>query len=309
LESKKILIVDDELSLIEVVKDVLEEGDFRVVSANDTVSGFQKAIDSHPDLILLDVKLGTASGYELCKRIKDNPKLRFTPVIMLTGRDLLKDELEGFKAGADDYITKPFKPNLLIARIVSAIERSARDLDANALTRLPGNRRIMDEIQKRIDGKGVFSVLHLDLNDFKAFNDRYGFVRGDEAIKLTGDILDKCFSEFKARATFLGHVGGDDFVGVVDSHEVVPLCEKIISTFDAAIPRLYDEEDRQKKRIMAVDRKGNKVELPVMGLAIAVVTNKNKQFRHPGEVSFIAGDLKKWAKTHEGSNFVIDRRV
>ncbi len=307
--NKKILVIDDEQALIEIVKEILEDKGFDVFTALEAEPGFQKALEVKPDLILLDVKLGASSGYEVCRRIKDDPNLRFIPVIMLTGRDLVRDELDGFKAGADDYITKPFKPNLLMARITSAMERSARDLDANSLTHLPGNRRIIDEMQKRIDARQKFSVLYLDLNNFKAFNDRYGFIRGDDAIKLTAGIVGKQLSKFKKAATFLGHVGGDDFVAVVDTHDVNELCTNILKDFDFQIPVLYDEDDRRKKSISSVDRKGNKAEIPIMGLAIAVVTNQVKEFKHPGEISFIAGDLKKWAKSKEGSNFVVDRRA
>lgn len=309
MDSKNILVIDDEPTLIEIVKEVLEDGGFRVDCATNAEDGLKIASHFAPDLILLDVQLGETSGYDICKKIKEDPKLRFVPVIMLTGRDLMRDELAGFKAGADDYVTKPFKPSLLLARIVSAIERSNRDLDANSLTRLPGNRRIMEEIQKRIDSKAEFSVLYLDLNNFKAFNDRYGFMRGDDAIKMTAELAGKILLEFKKGGTFLGHVGGDDFVGVVDSYDVKDLCSRIIAEFDSAIPKLYDEEDRRRKKIVSVDRQGNSIEIPLMGLAIAVVTNKSKHFVHPGEVSYIAGDLKKWAKTKEGSNFVIDRRA
>ncbi len=308
-DSKRILVIDDDLSLVDLVKEILEESGFKVAFAHEAEAGLNKAVEILPDLVLLDVKLGHSSGFDVCKKIKEDSKLRHTPVIMLTGQDMPRDELAGFKAGADDYVTKPFKPSLLIARIVSAMERSARDLDANTLTYLPGNRVIMEEIRSRIEGKKKFSVLYLDLNNFKAFNDRYGFVRGDEAIKLSAEIFQKCLTQHSKTPFFLGHVGGDDFVAIVDSHDVEGLCAMIIKEFDDAILKLYDEEDRRNNKIVSIDRKGMKVEVPIMGLAIAVVTNKMKSFNHPGEISFIAGDLKKWAKVADKSNFVIDRRA
>jgi diguanylate cyclase (GGDEF)-like protein len=308
LESRKILVIDDDEHILESIQDFLEEKGFNVLTAKDGLRGLELAEKEAPQLILLDVGLPEMSGYSVCKRIREIPALRHTPIIMLTAHSLDTDELSGFKAGADDYLTKPFKPARLLARIETAIDRNMRELDANSLTHLPGNKNIIDEIQNRIIQNGEFSVLYMDLNNFKGFNDRYGFVRGDEAIKLTSEILVECFGSHKLHRTFIGHVGGDDFVGIVDSNNVDEICKTIVRKFDEAIIQLYDEEDRKRGLISSMDRKGNKVDLPLMGLAIAVVTNEHKTFRHPGEIAFIAGDLKKWAKTRSQSSYVIDRR-
>jgi diguanylate cyclase (GGDEF)-like protein len=304
----KVLVVDDDDAIANVVGDFLEEQGYTVIKASDGAQGIKAAETEKPHLILLDVGLGDMSGYDVCKKLKENPELNHTPIIMLTARDLIKDELKGLKAGADDYVTKPFKPVLLLARVQKAIERNVRDLDANSLTHLPGNRRILEAIKERIVKSKPYSVLYMDLNAFKEFNDHYGFVRGDEAIRLTSKILQKNFNQLKDPDAFLGHVGGDDFVGIVDSHDVKKLCTRIISDFDKEIPSLYDEEDRKKKSITAIDRKGHEVQVPLMGLAIAVVTNRSRMFQHPGEISFVAGDLKQWAKQKAVSTYVVDRR-
>jgi len=257
---------------------------------------------------LLDVGLPDMSGYDVCKKIRELPPTRHTPIIMFTAHTLDKDEVTGFDAGADDYIPKPFKPVKLLARITSAIGRTVRELDANALTHLPGNRAIIDEIQKKISSAAPFSVLYFDLNNFKAFNDRYGFIRGDQAIKLTAEILTRHTGEWKRSPTFVGHIGGDDFVIITAVHDPADLCESIIREFDASIAALYDEDDRARGMITSVDRRGNKIDFPIMGLAIAVVTNRQKAFSHPGEVALVAGDLKKWVKSATGSAYVVDRR-
>jgi len=303
-----VLVVDDDKEIRDSIKDFLEEKGFVVSTAADGKEGIKLAEQETPHLILLDVEMPEMNGYEVCKQIREVPALRHTPMIMLTARSLEADELSAFKAGADDYLTKPFKPAKLLARIQTAIERNIRELDANSLTHLPGNKNITDEIAARIRQNGEFAVLYFDLNHFKEFNDRYGFIRGDEAIKITSEILVESFASYKDHRTFLGHVGGDDFVGIVDSNNVVGLCESVIKKFDAAILGLYDEEDRHRGHISSVDRKGNTVELPLMGIAIAVVTNRHKTFRHPGEIAFIAGDLKKWVKTKHQSSYVVDRR-
>jgi diguanylate cyclase (GGDEF)-like protein len=308
MESKRLLIVDDEDQIRGVVADFLADEGFLVTQASSGREGLELLSRSTPDLILLDVGLPDMSGYDVCKKIREQPATRHTPVIMFTAHTLDKDEVTGFDAGADDYIPKPFKPARLLARITAAIGRTVRELDANALTHLPGNRAIIDEIQKRILAGGAFSVLYFDLNNFKAFNDRYGFIRGDQAIKLTAEILQRQATSFKEASTFTGHIGGDDFVIIVDAHDPGKLCVDIIREFDTAIPGLYDEDDRARGMITSVDRRGNKIDFPLMGIAIAVVTNRHKTFSHPGEVALIAGDLKKWVKSATGSAYVVDRR-
>jgi len=306
--SKKVLVIDDEDGIASAIKDYLEEEDYVVTVAGNGQTGLDLAIEEKPDLILLDVGLPDMNGYEVCQKIRAVPELKYTPVIMLTAYTREKDEVTGFSVGADDYVAKPFKPVALLARIQTAIGRNRRELDANSLTHLPGNMSIIQEIEARIATKGPLSVLHFDLNSFKAFNDRYGFVRGDAAIKLTAEILGKSFAGLGTGA-FLGHVGGDDFVGVLNFFEAGPVCEGIIKEFDSRIPGLYDEEDRRRRAIVSYDRRGNKVELPIMGLAIAVVTNRQKTFAHPGEIALIAGDLKKWVKSEIRSAYVVDRRT
>ncbi len=308
MDARKILIVDDEDEIRGVVAEFLEDEGFVVTQAATGKSGLAALVDLTPDLILLDVGLPDMSGYDVCKKVRALPPTRHTPIIMFTAHTLDKDEVTGFDAGANDYIPKPFKPVRLLARITAAIGRTVRELDANALTHLPGNRAIIDEIQKKIASGQAFSVLYFDLNNFKAFNDRYGFIRGDLAIKLTAKTLERNAGEWKRSPTFVGHIGGDDFVILTGVHDPMDLCDAIIREFDASIPALYDEEDRVRGMITSVDRRGNKIDFPMMGIAIAVVTNRQKNFSHPGEVALVAGDLKKWVKSATGSAYVVDRR-
>jgi PleD family two-component response regulator len=309
MDAKRILIVDDEADIRSVITDYLRDQGYAADQAASGREALEQIADTLPDLVILDVELPDMSGYEVCKRIREIPSTRYTPVIMLTAHNLEKEEIAGFNSGADDYVTKPFRPARLLARITTAIGRNVRDLDANALTHLPGNRAIIQEILKRVGAAVPFSVLYFDLNNFKAYNDRYGFVRGDQAIRMTAQVLERRVAAWDRGKTFLGHIGGDDFVAVIDDHDVGPLCEAIIRDFDATIPSLYDEPDRARGMITSVDRRGGKVDVPLMGIAIAVVTNRQKTFRHPGEVALIAGDLKKWVKSANGSAFVIDRRT
>src|ERR1044071_9241939 len=184
MAKKKVLIIDDDESLCGLLIDFLEDHGYRVITAYRGSTGLKKAKEEQPHLIVLDVDLPDLSGYDVCKKIRKVSYLQNTPVVMLTARSGEGAEVHGFESGADDYISKPFKPKGLLARIETAIGRSTKQLDANALTHLPGNQAIFKEIEERIESGEKFSVFYMDLNNFKAFNDRYGFVRGDQAIKL-----------------------------------------------------------------------------------------------------------------------------
>jgi GGDEF domain-containing protein len=218
-------------------------------------------------------------------------------------------ELIGLKAGADDYLTKPIDTARLLARLNSAIHRNIRELDASPLTHLPGNTSIAQELEKAIENKESFAVIYGDLNNFKSFNDRYGFLRGDQAIKLAA----QCFvtaveNRVGMKPAFTGHIGGDDFVAIVHPNQAEKVCEDIISLFDAKVPSLYDEEDRKRGFIAGKSRQGQPVEYPIMGIALVVVRSADREFKHPAEISAMASELKVRAKSFVKSTFVTERR-
>lgn len=248
------------------------------------------------------------SGPEVCRAIKKDLLLRHIPIIMLTGRGELSDKVKGIDAGADDYIVKPFEPSELIARLKMVMRRAEMDLDANPLTHLPGNVSIQDEIENRIKEDGPFAVCYIDLDKFKVFNDRYGFERGDRAIQETARVLIKGVQARGNKDDFIGHIGGDDYVIVTTPDKVDTLCPYIIKEFEKVAPPLYDEEDRQRGYILGKDRKGNPIQTPLLSLSIGVVTNEKRKISHVAEVAQIGAELKEYAKSLEGSNYVKERR-
>src|SRR3989344_4418302 len=179
-----ILIVDDEPDILDVLTLTLSEH-FEVFQAANGQQGLELVKTKAPDLIITDYKMPVMDGRQFCQALKKDILLQHIPVIMLTGKGEVKDKVGGIDAGADDYVVKPFEPEELLARIRMIVRRTARSLDANPLTHLPGNVSIMDEIQQRITQSRVFAVCYADLDKFKAFNDKYGFERGDEVIRQT----------------------------------------------------------------------------------------------------------------------------
>jgi diguanylate cyclase (GGDEF)-like protein len=188
------------------------------------------------------------------------------------------------------------------------LRRSARDLDANPLTRLPGNVSIINEIQGRIDKKEAFAVCYIDLDKFKVFNDKHGFEKGDEVIKNTARILINSVQEKGMPQDFIGHIGGDDFVVVTTPDKAEGLCKNIIHNFDLMVPNLYTKQDKERGYIVAKDRQEKMRKIPFLSISIGIVTNEKREIKHVAEVAEIGAELKEYAKSLFGSNYVTERR-
>ncbi len=186
-------------------------------------------------------------------------------------------------------------------------ELEEMNLDANPLTRLPGNLAIEKALLTRLQRQRRFAFCHVDLDNFKAFGDHYGYARGSEVLKMVGQILAR-LGEGERRDNFIGHIGGDDFVLICPPERVSGLCQQIIKEFDAAIPGFYDGEDRERGYIISRDRNEVVQQFSIMTMSIAVVTNERRDITSPMQVAEVAAQLKKYAKSFPKSVFVIDQR-
>jgi len=304
----KILVVDDEPDIRDVLRITLEDEKYEVYEAGngeEAIAFIQKKL---PDMVLCDYKMPRMDGREFCRLIKKDILLRHLPIIMVTGKGEITDKVDGIEAGADDYIVKPFEPKELIAHIRMLLRRTGIDLEANPLTRLPGNVSILDELSRKIAGGQLFAVCYVDLDKFKAYNDTYGFERGDNVIKETARILLLATQENGNPDDFVGHVGGDDFVVVTSLPAVDKLCSSIIEKFDKAVPSFYNEEDLKNGYIVAHDRQGAQRRFAFLSVSIGVVTNEFRKIEHVAQIGEIGAELKAYAKSLTKSNYVTDKR-
>ena len=304
----KILIVDDDPDIRDVLKLTLSEERYEILEACDGEEALKIIHDNQPDLILLDYKIPKIDGREVCRRIKKDLLLRHLPIIMVTGKGDINDKVVGMDAGADDYIVKPFEPKELMARIRMILRHTERDLEANPLTRLPGNVSILKELSRRLETKSLFAVCYVDLDKFKSYNDKYGFEHGDEVIRETARALIRSTKEFGNPDDFIGHIGGDDFVIVTTTDKADLLCQKVIINFEKMAPSFYNEKDRKKGFILAKDRKGKEQKIPILSVSIGVVTNERRIITHVAQIGEIGAELKSYAKSLERSNYVKDLR-
>ena len=308
MKKPRILIVDDDADIRDILKLTLSEEDYEVIEAADGMEGLKMAQGKSPDLVILDYKMPYLDGREVCRRLKKDILLRHLPVIMLTGKGDLVDKVKGIDAGADDYIVKPFEPAELLARARMILRRTERDLEANPLTRLPGNISIVNELQNRVEKKAPLAVGYADLDKFKSYNDKYGFEHGDEVIRETARTIITAINECGNSDDFIGHIGGDDFVFITTPDKSDKVCQKLITEFEKKVPQFYQPEDVRKGYIIAHDRKGQLQQIPFLSISIGLVTNESRLITHVAQISEIGAELKEAAKRLERSNYIKDKR-
>ena len=196
----------------------------------------------------------------------------------------------------------------LISMAEQLAKLKAMDIDTSPLTRLPGGMAIENFLHQKITSQKKIAFCLLDIDKFKSFNDRYGYARGNDVIKFTGDVIQSVVAEKIESDFFVGHIGGDDFVAVVPSDKFKEICEMIINRFDKNVVKFYDKKDIEKGYIVSKTRQGEISEFPVMSISIAVVTNKDDLSLSSVKIGELAAEIKEYAKTFERSIYLTDRR-
>src|SRR4051794_38467123 len=304
-----VLVVDDDVDIARFIEINLRLEGFDVVVAHDGNEALDIVADHLPDLALLDVMMPGLDGVEVCRRTRSDPLTASLPIIMLTAKSLSVDKVVGLTAGADDYIIKPFDTLELIARVRSTLRRNAEMRAVSPLTGLPGNHRINEEIAVRAAGDQHFAVCHVDLDNFKAFNDRYGWLRGDDVITLLAAALKAAGAEAGLPQPFIGHVGGDDFVVICSPEQVEVLTDHCVHLFDEGVRALHDPEDVAAGYISIVDRQGNERRYPIVSVSIGVAMTGRRHYADHRAIVAVATEMKVVAKRQPGSAVAIDRRT
>ena len=306
----RVLVVDDDRNLRKIISTNLELAGFTVEAASDGQEALNVIEGFQPDIVLLDLMMPYMDGYEVARRIRTlpSPALANVPIIILTAKGETEDKLRGFEAGADDYITKPFGPQELLARVRAKIRRVEVDASLSPLTRLPGNLAIESELRRRIDASEPFAVIYIDLDNFKAFNDVYGFTHGDEAIQLLARVTVDVVRRRGTQSDFVGHIGGDDFIAVTHCDRAEEIAKEIILEFDRDIRDLYSAKDLRSGFIETRDRRGALNRFPIMTVSMAIVSNDRGQLSNYAQVGEAAAELKRYAKSIVGSVYVKDKR-
>jgi diguanylate cyclase (GGDEF)-like protein len=247
-------------------------------------------------------------GFEVAQRLRKNPQTANTSIIMLTAKALSSDKVTGLQSGADDYIIKPFDPIELLARVKGTLRRAKEMRNLSPLTGLPGNIRIQEEIERMVREHRPFAVLYVDLDNFKTYNDKYGFVRGDRLIQGTARMIQDAVVAVDPDG-FVGHVGGDDFVAVVQPEHAEDVAKRVCERFDQDRALYYEDEDLDRGFVRMEDRKGVEQDIPLVNVSVGIATTSRRAFAHYGEAVAVATEMKQFAKREAGSSYAVDRRA
>lgn len=304
----KVLVADDEPHILQILKFTLEKAGYEVITAEDGTEALELVGAHEPDLLILDIMMPKMTGYEVCRKMREDYRTSQIPIIMLTAKGELQEKVKGLEGGANDYLVKPYSNEELLLRVRNVLEWNVKQREANPLTGLPGNTAIERELKGRIGSGQPFAFLYIDIDNFKGFNDYYGYQKGDETIGFLAGILTLTVEKLGNRNDFIGHVGGDDFVMITEPARAEFMARFITDEFDKSALFLLDEDDVKRGYMEITNRRGEVVRLPNMALTIALVVSTEKKIQHFAEINDIARELKQFGKEIKGSVVIKERR-
>ena len=244
----------------------------------------------------------------MCKQIRTDEDNQITPIIVVSSNTDKYHKLDVLEQSVEYYIKKPVDTEYMYYTIKNLDRLLKMNRRISPLTGLPGNVQIHAELKKRITNSEEFSVLYLDLDNFKAYNDVYGFLKGDQIIEYTANTILKCIHEQFKENYFVGHIGGDDFIAIVPSLDIDKICQLIIANFDEGVTKFFTEEDLEKGYIEVANRKGIIEQFALTSISIgAVIADKNR-FANILEIGEVGAQVKHVAKSIVGSSYATDRR-
>lgn len=302
---KKIVVISRDVVFANLADRLLNRH-YEILAFPHIQSALDYIYNATPTLLILEVLPDDSPTVRILNALKADPMFSFLPVLAVLS------EQPSFTAWdsllIDDYIWKTDLERDLAGKVKLCILRSERVVETNPLTRLPGNISIDRQIQDRLDRAERFALAYADLDHFKPFNDKYGFGRGDDVIKITGRIILNMVKNRQPEGGFIGHIGGDDFIFIMDGTSVEPAAREIIDAFEQIIPTFYDPEDRRRGSIQSYDRQGNVRVYPIMSISIGITDTDARVFTHYGEMTEAASEMKKFAKQFNGSCYRLDKR-
>lgn len=304
---REVYIIDDDDSSIKVFRELFKhEEDYKFTNIKS--EQIDIALKNIPSLIIINEDAIERDIIELCKKIRQDEDNTITPVIVVSSNTDKEHRIKILSESIEYYIRKPVDEDYLFHTIKNIGRLLSINRTISPLTGLPGNVQIHAELKKRLSNKEEFSVLYLDLDNFKPYNDVYGFLKGDQVIQFTANTILSSIHSTIYDNVFVGHIGGDDFLAIVPYTEIEDLCQTIIATFDEGIKEFFSEEDLKKGYIESANRKGERDIFPITGISIGAVIVEKDRFNNILEISEVGSQVKHLAKSIQGSSYAIDRR-
>ena len=304
---QEIYVIEDNKILTNKLKKIFEnekEYVFINVNSNKVAEGMQTI----SDLIIIDEDNSSANIIEVCNHIRKNNDNAITPIMVISSIIDKQHRLDILKTDVEYFIKSPMDDEYVYYTIKNIVRLMSSNRKVSPLTGLPGNIQIQVELKKRLLKKEEFAILYFDLDNFKEYNDTYGFLKGDEIIKFTARTILKVMHHYKVEDTFVGHIGGDDFVGIISNVDYERLCQDIIAIFDNNIKEYFNKEDIERGYLEVENRKGIIEQFPITAISVGVVKVHPGEYENPLEIGEVGAQVKHLAKTQMGSAYAINRR-
>ena len=305
---KEVYIIDDDETSLMVFKALFKNDvDYKFISVKS--EEIDVALTNIPSLIIINEDAIQRNVVELCKQIRRNEDNSITPVIVVSSNKEKQHRVEILRQAVEYYIKKPVDEEYLYYTIKNLGRLLSINRTISPLTGLPGNVQIHAELKKRLTKKEEFAVLYVDLDNFKSYNDIYGFLKGDQIIQFTAEVILTAIHQFFTEGTFVGHIGGDDFIAIVPFNDNLEnLCQTIVATFDKGIKRFFTEADQEKGYLEVENRKGVMEQFPLTSVSVGVIVAERGRFANILEIGEVSTQVKHLAKSIPGSSYAIDRR-
>ena len=304
---QEIYIIDDKPDLRETLKRLFKEDrSYRFKSV--PTESLDIALKNIPSLIIINEDNIDEDIISICQKIKKDDDNSITPVIVLSSNKNHTHRINLLKLGVSHYIINPINEDFFYYTIQNTLKLIYINRRVSPLTGLPGNVQIQAEMKKRFSLKETFAMIYIDLDNFKAYNDIYGFLKGDQIIKFTAKTILKNVHTDEYEDSFVGHIGGDYFVAIVSETDYERICQNIITDFDSNVSKFFTEDDVNRGYFEVANRKGIMEQFPLTSISIGVVEVEVGRFANVLEIGEAGASVKHLAKTIQGSTYVIDRR-
>ena len=304
---RDIYIIDNTETTLNILKELFhKEKDYEFTSIK--TDEIDVVLRNIPDMIIVDEDTIGVDVKEVCKILWQDEDNSITPIIVISSNWDKDHRLEILKQSVEYFIVKPIEKEYIYYTIKNLTRLLQVNRRVSPLTGLPGNVQIQTEMKRRLLNKENFAILYFDLDNFKAYNDIYGFSNGDEIIKFTARTIVDNIHTTDSNDNFIGHIGGDDFIAIASGGDYDKICKKIINEFDENVLKYYNKEDIEKGYIEVANRKGIIEQFPLTSISIGVVVVEPGRFRNTLEIGEIGAQVKHQAKSISGSSYIINRR-
>jgi PleD family two-component response regulator len=302
-----LLFADDNEDMRLMVRALLSSSGHEVGLVADGVEALVAVAEREPDLLILDLDMPRMSGFQVCRAVKSNPFTARIPVLMLTAEWDVEKKVEGFEAGADDYLAKPFDPRELRARVTALLRLVRREADRNPTSGLPGGRAIEEEVGRSLARDRPFAVCYIDIDNFKAFADTFGFAVADEVIRGTGAALREAVVAVGEKGDFVGHIGGDDFLVVTTPDQAAPIVDEGTRRFRDVVRHVVGDEALGRGTFSGLDRNGTPTQFPIARFSTAVLMVRPESWVSMTHLGTTAAEVKRRAKQKGPGTILVEQ--